>query len=318
MKRRTSIAFLSGATAWPLGATAQQPNMPRIGVLVPSNPEPFFSVFKQGLSEHGYVAGKNVQFEFRSADGKPELLRGLAEELVRLEVDIIVVWATPAALAAKQATARIPIVMTAAADPVGTGLVTSLARPGGNITGMSSTSNQLGPKLLEFIRALLPATRRVAVLANAADPFGKILIQEVERHGQALGITIQPLEVRAVAEYDAAFAAMKTKRADAVIVQASLTRKVAAELALKQRLPAVSFTSLFAREGGVLTYAANQNDVFRRSAYYIDRILKGAKPAELPVEQPTRYELTINLQTAKALGITVPRELRIRADEVIE
>ncbi|MEQ1808096.1 MAG: ABC transporter substrate binding protein, partial [Burkholderiaceae bacterium] len=132
------------------------------------------------------------------------------------------------------------------------------------------------------------------------------------------GIAIQPLEVRAVAEYDAAFAAMKTKRADAVIVQASLTRKVAAELALKQRLPAVSFTSLFAREGGVLTYAANQNDVFRRSAYYIDRILKGAKPADLPVEQPTRYELTINLQTAKAIGIAVPRELRIRADEVIE
>ena len=176
----------------------------------------------------------------------------------------------------------------------------------------------LGPKLLDFIRAMLPSTRRVAVLANGADPFGKILVREIERGGRGLGIAIQAIEVRAVAEYDAAFAAMKKKRADAVIVQASLTRKAAAELALKQRQPAVSFTSLFAREGGLLSYAANQNEIYRRSAYYIDRILRGAKPADLPVEQPTRFELIVNLQTAKALGITVPRELRIRADEVIE
>ena len=318
MKRRQSILLLGSAAVWPAAAHAQQAKLPRIGVLVPSNPEPFFSVFRQGLSEHGYVEGKNIEFEFRSADGKAELLRALAEELVRLKVDIIVVWTGLAAIAAKQATTQIPIVMASAADPMGMGLIASLARPGGNITGMSSTASELGPKLLEFIRALLPATRRVAVLANADDPFGKILVREVQQGGQALGITIQAVEVRAAAEYEAAFAAMKKARADAVIVQGSLTRKAAAELALKNRLPAVSFNGLFPREGGLLAYAPNQNDVFRRSAYYIDRILKGAKPAELPVEQPTRYELIINLQTAKALGITVPLELRIRADELIE
>ena len=318
MKRRQSILLLGSAAVWPAAAHAQQAKLPRIGVLVPSNPEPFFSVFRQGLSEHGYVEGKNIEFEFRSADGKAELLRALAEELVRLKVDIIVVWTGLAAIAAKQATTQIPIVMASAADPMGMGLIASLARPGGNITGMSSTASELGPKLLEFIRALLPATRRVAVLANADDPFGKILVREVQQGGQALGITIQAVEVRAAAEYEAAFAAMKKARADAVIVQGSLTRKAAAELALKHRLPAVSFNGLFPKEGGLLSYSANQDDVFRRAAYYIDRILKGAKPNDLPVEQPTRYELTINLQTAKALGITVPRELRIRADEVIE
>ncbi len=318
MKRRVSVALLVGAVGWPLAARAQPSKLPRIGVLVPSNPEPFFSVFKQGLSEQGYVEGKNIEFEFRSADGKAELLRALAEELVRLKVDIIVVWTGLAAIAAKQATTQIPIVMASAADPLGMGLIASLARPGGNITGMSSTAREIGPKLLEFIRALLPATRRVAVLANADDPFGNILIREVQQGGQALGITIQAIEVRAAAEYPAAFAAMKKARADAVIVQGSLTRKAAAELALKNRLPAVSFNGLFSKEGGLLSYSANQDDVFRRSAHYIDRLLKGAKPADLPVEQPTRFELIINLQTAKALGIKVPRELRIRADEVIE
>lgn len=318
MKRRTSIAFLSSATAWPLAARAQQPKLPRVGVLVPSNPEPFFSLFKQGLSGQGYIEGKNIQFEFRSADGKPELLPGLAQELVRLNVDIIVVWTGLAALAAQQASKTIPIVMSSAADPVGMGLVASLARPGGNVTGLSSTSDQLAPKLLEFIRALLPDARRVAVLANAADPFGKTLIREVERGGQALGIAIQAIEVRSVADYDAAFAAMKKQRAQAVIVQGSLPRKAAAELARKQRLPAVSFNGVFSKEGGLLSYSPNQNDMHQRAAHYIDRILKGAKPADLPVEQPTRFELIINLQTAKAIGVAVPRELRIRADEVIE
>ncbi len=318
MKRRASIAWLGGAAAWPLAARAQAANLPRIGVLVPANPEPFFSVFREGLAAQGYVAGKNIQFEFRSADGKPELLAGLAQELVRLNVDIIVVWTGIAALAAQQASKSIPIVMSSAADPVGMGLVASLARPGGNLTGLSSTSDQLAPKLLEFIRALLPDARRVAVLASAADPFGKTLIREVERGGQALGIAIQALEVRTVADYEAAFAAMKKQRAQAVIVQGSLPRKDAAELARKQRLPAVSFNGLFPKEGGLLSYSPNQNELHQRAAHYIDRILKGAKPADLPVEQPTRFELVINLQTAKVIGVTVPRELRIRADEVIE
>lgn len=190
MQRRPLVAAGLGALVVHGPSRAQPTKMPRIGVLVPANPEPFFSLFKQGLNEQGYVEGKNIQFEFRSADGKPELLRGLAEDLVRLDVDIIAIWATPAALAAKQATTRIPIVMTEVADPVGMGIVASLARPGGNITGMSVAADLVGPKLLEFIRALLPASRRVAVLTNAADPWGKVLIREIERRGQNLGITI--------------------------------------------------------------------------------------------------------------------------------
>jgi putative tryptophan/tyrosine transport system substrate-binding protein len=318
MRRRASIAFTGCAALLPLAAFGQQPRLPRIGVLVPANPEPFFSVFRQGLSEHGYVEGKNIQFEFRSADGKPEALPGLAQELVRIEVDIIVVWTGIAALAARQASTKIPIVMAAAADPVGMGLVASLAHPGGNITGMSSTGSQLGPKLLEFIRALLSGARRVAVLANALAPFGRTLVREVELGGRALGIAIQPIEVRTVDDYDAAFGAMKKERADAVIVQGSLPRKAAVDMALRQLLPAVSYNALFAKEGGLLSYAPNQSEVFRRSANYIDRILKGARPGDLPVEQPTQFELIINLQTAKAIGITVPRELRVRADQVIE
>jgi putative tryptophan/tyrosine transport system substrate-binding protein len=232
-------------------------------------------------------------------------------------VDIIVVWATPAAFAAKQATSQIPIVMTSTADPVGTGLIASLARPSGNITGLSGMTSELGPKLLEFMREMLPATRRVTVLANAADPFGKLLIRQVELGGRGLGIAIQAIEARGEQDYAAAFAAMKKERADAVIVQATLPRKAAAEMAIVHRIAPISWHWLFPSEGGLMAYSPNQNDLYRRTAHYIDRILKGAQPAELPVEQPTRFELVINLKTAKALGIAVPSALLVRADEVI-
>ena len=318
MRRREFITLLGGAAAWPLAARAQQPKLPRIGVLIPANPEPFWSVFRDGLREHGYIEGQNIQFEFRSADGKPNLLRELAAELVRLKVDIIVAHQTPAVTAARQATTEIPIVMAGAGDPVATGLISSLARPGGNITGLSGTTAELGAKTLELIRDMLPSTRRVAVLANAADPFSKPFVEQIELGGRTLGIAIQTIMVRGAEEFDAAFAAMVKERADAVIVQPSLPRKPALDLALKHRLPPISPTRLFPSEGGLMSYSANQNDLYRRAAFYIGRILKGAKPADLPVEQPTRFELVINLKTAKALGLTIPPSVLLRADHVIE
>jgi putative ABC transport system substrate-binding protein len=318
VKRRTFITFVGGAAAWPRAVRAQQPKLPRIGVLVPANPEPFWSAFRQGLREHGYIEAQNIQFEFRSADGKPNLLPVLAAEIVRLKVEIIVASQTPAVVAAKQATTEIPIVMAAAGDPVGTGLVASLARPGGNITGLSGTTAELGGKILELIREMLPSTRRVAVLANAADPFTKPFLKQIEVGGRALDMGIQAIMVRGTDEFAAAFAAMEQERADAVIVQPSLPRKPAIVLALKHHLPPISPTPLFPAEGGLMSYSAKQNDLYRRAAYYIDRILKGAKPADLPVEQPTRFELVVNLKTAKALGLEIPPMVLARADEVIE
>jgi putative ABC transport system substrate-binding protein len=316
MRRREFIALVGGAAAWPLAARAAK--LPRLGVLVPANPEPFWSLFREGLREHGYAAGQSIQFEFRSADGKPDLLPTLAAELVRLEVDIIVASQTPAATAAKKATTKIPIVMAAAGDPVGTGLVASLARPGGNVTGLSGTTAELGGKIIELIREMLPSTRRIAVLANATDPFTRFFVQQIEAGGQTLGVAIQTIMVRGVEEFAAAFAAMVRERADAVVVQPSLPRKPAIDLALRHRLPPISPTPLFPSEGGLMSYSANQSTLYRRAAYYIDRILKGTKPADLPVEQPTKYDLVINLKTAKALGIDVPPILLARADEVIE
>jgi ABC-type uncharacterized transport system substrate-binding protein len=318
MKRRQFITLLGGAAAaWPLAARAQQQKAARIGVLVPANPEPFWSEFRVGLREQGYIEGQNIAFEFRSAEGKPERLRGLADELVRLKVDIIVAHQTPSVTAARHATTEIPIVMAAAGDPVGTGLISSLVRPGGNITGLSSTSAETGGKTLELIREVLPSTRRVAVLANAIDPFSRVLVELIENGGRTLGIAIQAIRVRGADEFDAAFAAMVNERADAVIVQGSMPRKPAIDLALKHRLPLIGVNP-FAREGGLMSYSLRQSDLFRRAAYYVDRILKGARPADLPVEQPTNYELVINLKTAKALGLEVPPTLLARADEVIE
>jgi putative ABC transport system substrate-binding protein len=320
IRRREFITLLGGAAVWPLAAYAQQPKLPRIGVLVTSAPEPFWTLFREGLRANGYIEKRNIQFEFRSADRKPDLLRALADELVRLKVDIIVASLTPAVIAAKQATSQIPIVMVPAGDPVRTGLISSLARPGGNITGVSSTTAELYVKTLELIREVLPSTRRVAVLANsaiAADPFAIPFVEQIEDAGRTLGIAIQTIKVRGEEEFDAAFAAMDKERADAVMVQGSLPRKPALDLALKHRLPLIG-GQLLTQEGGLISYSPNQHDMYRRAAYYIDRILKGVKPADLPVEQPTRFELIINLKTAKALGIDIPATLVARADEVIE
>ena len=318
IRRRKFLATLGGAAAaWPFAVRAQQQKPPRIGVLVPANPEPFWSEFRAALREHGYIEGQNIAFEFRSAEGKPERLRGLADEFVRLKVDAIVAHQTPAVIAARQATTEIPIVMAGAGDPIGTGLISSLVRPGGNITGLSATSAETGAKTLELIREVLPSTRRVAVLANAPDPFSRVLVEQIENGGRTLGIAIQPIRVRGADEFNAAFAAMVNERADAVIVQGSMPRKPAIDLALKHRLPLIGVNP-FAREGGLMSYSVRQSDLFRRPAYYVDRILKGANPADLPVEQPTKFELAINLKTAKALGIEIPPSVLARADEVIE
>ena len=319
LQRREFITLLGGAAAaWPLAARAQQPKRPRVGVLVPANPEPFWSEFRAGLRQNGYIEGQNVLFEFRSADGKPDRLRGLADELVRLKVDVIVASLTPAITAARHATTEIPIVMAAAADPVATGLISSLTRPGGNITGLSTASTERYVKVLELVREMLPSTRRVAVLLNAASPFSGPLGEQLEKAGGTLGIAIQTIKLRGIDEFAAAFAAMEKERADVAIVQASLPRKPTLDLALKHHLPLVGANRLLVEEGGLISYSPNQNEQYRRAAFYVDRILKGTKPADLPVEQPTRYELIINLKTANTLGITVPPMLIARADEVIE
>jgi len=306
--------------AWPLAAFAQRPRVPTIGALVIGNisPEQFWREFRQGLRDLGYVEGQNIRFEFRSAEGHLDRLPELAAELVRLKVDIIVTWFTPTALAAKQATREIPIVMAETGDPIGTGLIASLARPGGNVTGIASVTAELSGKCVELIRDMLPSARRVTALANGTDPFSKPFLEQIELGGKATGTAIRPIKISSNEEFETAFAAMEKDRPDAIIVQPSLPTKRAAELALQQRLPAVSVPRWFVEQGGLMSYSAIYADLFRKAAVYVDKILKGAQPADLPVEQPTRFQLVINMKTAKALGLTVPAAFLVRADELIE
>jgi putative ABC transport system substrate-binding protein len=237
---------------------------------------------------------------------------------VRLNVDLIVTWFTPAALAAKEATRQIPIVIALAGDPVANGLVVSLNRPGGNVTGMSGVNAELGGKSVELIREMLPSAHRVVALANAPDPFSKPFLEQIETGGTATGIVIDAKMLHSVEELEVAFAEMERERPDAVIVQPSLPTKSAVELAAKYRIPAVSSLRAFAEQGGLMSYGPVLAYLYRRAAVYVDRILKGAKPGDLPVEQPTQFELIINMKTAKVLGLTMPRSLLARADEVIE
>jgi putative ABC transport system substrate-binding protein len=321
IRRREFLLTLSGAAAaWPLAARAQQSKLPTIGALVIGNisPEEFWREFRQGLRDLGYIEGQNIRFEFRSAEGQINRLPELAAELVRLKVDVIVTWFTPTALAARRATQEIPIVMAETGDPIGTGLVASLPRPGGNVTGLASVAAELAGKSVQLIRDMLPSVRRVTALANATDPFSKPFLEQIQLGGEASGTAINPVRISGSDEFEAAFAAMEKDRPDAVIVQPSLPGKRAAELALKHRVPAVSVGRWFAEEGGLMSYSAKFVDLFRKAAVYVDKILKGARPADLPVEQPTIFELVINMKTAKALGIVVPPTLLARADAVIE
>ena len=320
--RRKFVAALGGmVAAWPLMARAQEPaKLPVIGALVIGNTDPgqFWREFRQALRDLGYVEGQNIRFEFRSAEGQVNRLPELAAELVRLKVDVIVAWFTPTAVAAKQVTSEIPIVMAETGDPIATGLVASLPRPGGNVTGIASVSAELAGKSVQLIRDMLPSARRVAALANATDPFSKPFLEQIKLGGEATGTTINPVSIGGNEELEAAFAAMEKDRPDAVIVQPSLPSRRAAELALKQRVPAVSVPRWFAEEGGLMSYSPRYADLFHKAAVYVDKILKGAHPADLPVEQPTHFELVINMKTAKALGLAIPETFVLRADEVIE
>lgn len=322
MRRREFLALLGGAVAArPFVARAQQqPRLPVVGVLVAGipDPKPFWTVFREALGDLGYVEGRNIQFEFRSAEGDRNRLDALAAELVRANVDIIVTWQTPTTTAAKRATDRIPIVMADSGDPVGTGLIASLARPGGNVTGMAGMTAELAGKSVEFIRDMLPSSTTIAALCNGPDPFSKPFLAQIELGGRTVGVAIKPMILAGSHELDAAFTTMRDERVDAVIVQPSLPANRTAELALGNRLPAVSVPRQFAEEGGLMSYSPRQDEIYRTAATYVDKILKGASPAEIPVEQPTKFELVLNLKTAKALGLTFPPRLLALAETVIE
>jgi putative ABC transport system substrate-binding protein len=319
-RRRELIAVLGAAVAWPLAISAEQSKVPTVGVLVVGAPgsEKFWRLFREAMHERGYVEGQTIRFEFRSDEGQVGRLPDLAVELVQLRPDVIVTWFTPAAIAAEQATREIPIVMAVAGDPVATGLAKSLSRPGGNVTGMSGTDAELFGKTVQFVRDMLPSAHRAAVLTNALDPFSKPFLEQIRLAGTATGIEIDAVLIHNPSELDAAFVSMEKKRPDAVIVQPSLPTKRAAQLALNNRLPAVCTLRSFVDEGGLMSYWFVEADLYDRAAGIVDKVLKGAKPADIPIEQPTKFEFVINLKTAKALGLTVPPTLLARADEVIE
>lgn len=319
IQRREFIAVFVGgaAAAWSLIGRAQ-PAPPRLGVLLVHSREPFSRLFLEGLRDLGYVDGRNIQIEYRSAGGTLSQLPALAAELVRLKVDIIVASETPAVQAAKRATSEIPIVMAPSGDPVGTGLIASLSRPGGNVTGLSAATAELAGKSLDLIREILPGVRRVAALADPANAFTKSFLHQIDLGAKSSGLDVHAVMAGDIESLDTIFATMVGRGIEAVVVQPTLPRAPVIELARKYRLPAVSGNRAFADAGGLMSYAGSLADRYRNAAPYIDKILKGAKPADLPVQQPTKFELVINLKAAKALGIAVPPALLARADEVIE
>ena len=319
MKRRELITLLGGVAAgWPLVASAQQAKVYTLGILTLPNPEPLLEALREGLRDAGYVEGGNLRLEIRSAVGRPDLLLEKAAELVRLKVDLIVTFFTPPALAAQQATHEIPIVMAGAGDPVATGLVTSLARPGGNLTGQSSGGAEVAGKSLELIRELIPAVRRVGVLADDSDPFAKTYVAQISQAARSTGMAVEPVVTRPGQPLEPVFETLTGKRVGGLIIQGSIARKEMLDLAIKHRLPTLTSTRLGPPLGALASYGSDYLALARQSAVYIDKILKGAKPADLPVAFPTKFLLIINLKTAKALGITVPPTLLDRADEVIE
>jgi putative tryptophan/tyrosine transport system substrate-binding protein len=320
MQRREFITLLGGAIAGPGAALAQPTKVYRVGVLLLGNADAvsFQTQLSEGLGKSGYLEHQNLLLEFRSAEGKLDLLPQLAAELVGLKVDAIVALLTPCALAAQKATRDIPLVIVSG-DPVGSGLVATMARPGGNVTGVSLMGAEMHGKCVELFRDIFPSVRRIAVLLNNEDPFSKPILEQVQLAGRATGIEIAPsVRVRGQDEIDTAFAAIKEAGAGAVVVQGSLTTKAVAEFALKHGLPAAAQTRSFAEVGGLISYGADGPQVFRQSTAFVTKVLRGGNPADMPVEQPTKFELVVNLRTAKALGITIPESFLLRADEVIE
>jgi putative ABC transport system substrate-binding protein len=304
----------------PVGEAQQQATkLPRIGVLTFTQMTTSFQeLLRQGLREEGYVEGQNVVVEWRAAEGRPDRAKALAEELVQLNVDVIVANLTPAVQAAKNATSTIPIVMAAAGDPVGTGFVASLARPGGNITGVTGISAELAGKRIALLRELIPGLKRVGLLVNNSNPFAKSLVDETQAAAKRTGILLDAIDVRRPHEVEAGLSELTKQRVAAVIVDAALIPWQAAALAVQHRLPSISNQRHFVDSGGLMFHGAELADVQRRAASYVVRILRGAKPADLPVEQPTRFELVINLKTAKALGIRIAPALLLQATELIE
>jgi putative ABC transport system substrate-binding protein len=328
MDRRTFIGGVAGCLlAAPLAVDAQQrEKATRIGLLLGGSPTPpaleRVEAFKHRLNEFGYLEGKNLAIEYRWAEGKPERFPGFAAELVHLRVDVIVAATTPAAQAAKDATATLPIVMVVIADPVGSGLVPSLARPGGNITGLSFLAVDLGPKQLQLLKEVVPEVSRVAVLWLPTNPGHAFILRELEAAASTLRVTLQRVAVGGPDGFEGAFAAMSKERVGGVIVLPeplfSRERDRLADLAARHRLPAVYGVVDHVAAGGLMAYAVDDRDNWYRAAAYVDKILKGTKPGDLSVEQPTKFKLVINLKIAKTLGITIPQSVLLRADEVIQ
>jgi ABC-type uncharacterized transport system substrate-binding protein len=320
MRRREFLGALGGAAAaWPAVVRAQ-PKKNHVGILVLGSADstPLINTLKEGLRQLGHVEGENVEFHVRSAGGSTARLPLLARELVELNVHLIVAFQTPAITAAKQATSEIPIIMGASGDPVGTGLVVSLARPGGNITGMSGVSGEIGGKNLELIREVVPTAGRVGVLANVPDPFHKSFLEAIQASARVLGIAIRPLMVTSPEQLDAAFSDIVEERLPAVIVQPTLPHQRVIELALKHGLPTISPNADYAVAGGLMSYSADQLALAREASAFVDKVLKGRKPADLPVQLATKFVLVVNLKTARALGLAISPTLLARADEVIE
>ncbi len=327
MKRREFIMLLAGAAAaWPLAARAQQAGkIPRVGFMGNSTAAleaNLVGPFRDGLRELGYQEGRNIVIEYRWAEGNYERFPALVAELLAVPVDVIVTAGTPATLAVKKATSRVPLVMIAVGDPVGTGIVPTLARPGGNITGLSSIAPDLEGKRLELLREVIPKLSHVTLFLNPLNPFHAVSVRQAFAATQALGIRLQALEVRTSGELDGAFAAIVRSKPDALLILADRVflhnRKRMMDFATEQRLPSVNAYREVVEAGGLMSYGPSYEDMHRRAADYVDKILKGAKPGDLPVEQPTKFTLILNLKAARALAIDVPPMLLARADEVIE
>jgi putative tryptophan/tyrosine transport system substrate-binding protein len=326
MRRREFITLAGGAAAWPLGARAQQlAKVPRVGFMGNSSEAleaNLVGPFREGLREAGYQEGRNIIVEYRWAEGKYDRFPALVAELLAAKVDVIVTAGTPAAFAVKNATTMVPLVMVAVGDPVGTGLVPNLARPGGNLTGLSSIAPDLEGKRLELLREVVPGLAHVGVFFNPSNLFHTVSMQQARAAAAALGIRLLPLTVGVSQDLDAAFAGILKEKPDALLVLADRVylheRNRMMEFALRHRLPNANAHKEMVEAGGLMSYGPSYEDMHRRAADYVDRILKGAKPGDLPIQQPTKFDLKVNLKSAKALGIDVSPTLLARADEVIE
>jgi putative ABC transport system substrate-binding protein len=324
MRRRDFVTLVGGAAAWPLAARAQQTGkVPTIGFLVagtPSSHGPWFAVLVKRLRELGWIEGANLVIEYRWAEGHKERYAEIATELARLKVDVIVTTG-PAVPAAKQATSVIPIVFALAGDPVGTGLVASLARPGGNVTGLSIQQTDIAGKRLEILREVVPGLRRLAIMGNIGFPDAVLEMKEIQSTAKMLGVEVATLEIRRAEDIAPAFVTLKD-RFDALYVVSdpliNINKVRINTLALGARLPTMHGFRELVEAGGLIFYGPNFPDLFRRSADYVDKILRGTKPGDIPIEQPTKFDLVLNLTTAKALGLTIPESFLLRADEVIE